>query len=61
MRILITAGGTSEKIDEVRSITNHSTGKLGSLIAASFLKYDVTIDYVTTAHALRPQSNDVTV
>ncbi|WP_207941309.1 phosphopantothenate-cysteine ligase [Enterococcus sp. DIV2402] len=61
MRILITAGGTSEKIDEVRSITNHSTGKLGSLIAASFLKHNVTIDYVTTAHALRPQSDNVTV
>lgn len=61
MRILITAGGTSEKIDEVRSITNHSTGKLGSLIAASFLRHDVTIDYVTTTHALRPQSDNVTV
>ncbi|WP_368262236.1 phosphopantothenoylcysteine decarboxylase domain-containing protein, partial [Enterococcus gallinarum] len=32
MRILITAGGTSEKIDSVRSITNHSTGSLGKAI-----------------------------
>lgn len=36
MRVLITAGGTSEKIDNVRSITNHSTGRLGCLIAEKF-------------------------
>ena len=33
MRILITAGGTSEKIDDVRAITNHSTGSLGQAIS----------------------------
>jgi phosphopantothenate--cysteine ligase len=38
MNILITAGGTTEKIDEVRKITNSATGKLGSLIAGEFLK-----------------------
>ncbi|MFR9120452.1 MAG: phosphopantothenoylcysteine decarboxylase [Streptococcus parasanguinis] len=27
MHILITSGGTSEAIDSVRSITNHSTGQ----------------------------------
>lgn len=53
-RILITAGGTAEKIDQVRSITNHSTGKLGSFIADLFLKHDYQVDYVTTASALRP-------
>ena len=31
--ILITAGGTIEAIDRVRSITNTGTGKLGSLVA----------------------------
>lgn len=61
MRVLITAGGTSEKIDDVRSITNHSTGKLGSLIAEAFLTHDVTIDYVTTATALRPASDKVNI
>ena len=38
MRILITAGGTSEKIDSVRSITNHSTGSLGKAIAEELLE-----------------------
>ena len=31
--VLITAGGTSERIDRVRCITNHSTGKMGIAIA----------------------------
>ena len=37
MNTLITSGGTSEKIDRVRSITNHSTGQLGKIIAETFL------------------------
>lgn len=32
-KIIITAGGTSEKIDEVRYITNRSSGKMGAAIA----------------------------
>lgn len=39
MNILITAGGTQEKIDQVRSITNTSTGKtahsIGSFLSAN--------------------------
>ena len=35
MDVLVTAGGTSEPIDNVRSITNHSGG-LGKAIAESF-------------------------
>ena len=34
--ILITAGGTAEPIDNIRSITNTGTGMLGSLIADRF-------------------------
>jgi phosphopantothenate--cysteine ligase len=36
--ILITAGGTSEKIDEVRVISNFATGKLGLAVAKAFLE-----------------------
>lgn len=32
-KIIITAGGTVEKIDEVRSITNRSSGKMGVALA----------------------------
>ncbi len=34
-RIIVTAGGTSEPIDSVRSITNKSSGKMGVAIAES--------------------------
>jgi phosphopantothenate-cysteine ligase len=36
--VIITAGGTSEKIDEVRVISNFSSGRLGLAIAKSFLE-----------------------
>ncbi len=32
-KVIVTAGGTSEKIDEVRSITNRSSGKMGVALA----------------------------
>jgi phosphopantothenate-cysteine ligase len=38
--IIITAGGTSEKIDEVRVISNFSSGRLGLAVAKSFLESD---------------------
>lgn len=38
MNIIITAGGTTEKIDAVRKITNTATGKLGSLTAEEFVR-----------------------
>ncbi|MGX7204486.1 phosphopantothenate--cysteine ligase [Enterococcus pingfangensis] len=57
MRILITSGGTSEKIDDVRAITNHSSGKLGKAIAESFAKEDAVIDLITTRLAVKPEGN----
>lgn len=49
MNILITAGGTQEKIDQVRSITNTSTGKTAHSIA-SFL-YDNGYKNIYYVHA----------
>ncbi|WP_429949189.1 phosphopantothenate--cysteine ligase [Enterococcus sp. AZ101] len=54
MNILITAGGTSERIDNVRSITNHSTGRLGKAIGERFLVQGHHVTYVTTPQAVRP-------
>lgn len=44
-KILVTAGGTKEKIDPVRFLTNASSGKTGTLIAdlAYKMGYDVTL------------------
>ncbi len=59
-KIIITAGGTSEKIDNVRKITNSGTGKLGLAIANHLSPKDVMIYYVCSKNAVRP-SNMVNV
>ena len=56
MKIIITAGGTSERIDDVRSITNTSTGRLGHAIGERFLdNYSQEIDQLYSLHGLRAQ------
>jgi phosphopantothenate-cysteine ligase len=57
LNILITAGGTSEKIDDVRRITNSGTGRLGALIAEAFAACgrDCHITYLCSAGAVRPR------
>ncbi|MCO7123349.1 phosphopantothenate--cysteine ligase [Ihubacter massiliensis] len=56
MKIIITAGGTSERIDDVRSITNTSTGRLGHAIGERFLdNYSQEIDQLYYLHGLRAQ------
>ena len=59
--ILITAGGTSEPIDEIRAITNKSTGRLGSAIAHEFsLREDVgRIYYVHGKGAVLPEDEGI--
>ena len=54
MKILVTSGGTSEAIDRVRSITNHSTGKLGKVITETLLKAGHHVCLITTRQALKP-------
>lgn len=62
-KIIITAGGTSEKIDNVRKITNSSSGKLGMTIANHFLKSneDYYIYYVCSKGSLRPCHDKVKI
>ena len=54
-KIIVTAGGTSEKIDNVRKITNSSTGKLGMIILNNLLKEnnDVIVYYICSKNSLR--------
>ena len=61
--ILITAGGTIEPIDKVRSITNTGTGRLGSLIADSFSKAPSVnkIFYICAHNTISPMSDKVAV
>ena len=58
MKILITSGGTTEKIDQVRGITNHSTGRLGKQIAERFLAAQHQVTLVTTASAVKPSKQE---
>ena len=62
-KIVITAGGTSEKIDNVRKITNSSSGKLGLTIANHLLKEndDLIIYYVCSKNSLRPLDKRIKV
>lgn len=58
MKILITSGGTTENIDSVRGITNHSTGNLGKIIAERFLNDGHQVTLITTKHAVKPATHD---
>ena len=57
LNILVTAGSTSEKIDDARRISNSGSGKLGALIAESYVaaEEDCAITYVCSSGAARPR------
>ena len=62
-KFIITAGGTSEKIDNVRKITNSSSGKLGSVIANTILDEfaDSKIYYLCSKNSFRPNGERVKI
>jgi len=49
-RVIVTAGGTRERIDAVRFISNYSTGKMGFAIAAAAADRGAQVTLVTTAN-----------
>ena len=55
MKILVTSGGTSEAIDSVRSITNHSTGRLRKIITETLLAAGHEVCLLTTKRAVKPE------
>lgn len=59
MNIVITAGGTSERIDDVRTITNSSTGSLGFAIGSAFARAEEVdrIYYLHGRRAVVPESD----
>lgn len=54
-KILVTAGGTTEPIDAVRSITNESSGRLGAKIADAFVQLGFEVVYLHTEKSLMPK------
>lgn len=45
-RVLVTAGGTEEKIDSVRVIANHSSGKMGKAVAEAIAQRGGSVVFV---------------
>ena len=58
-KILITAGGTREKIDPVRYITNASSGKMGLALADNAHKMGAEVTLVSTFKVNKPYKNIV--
>lgn len=59
-KMLITAGGTREKIDPVRYITNASSGKMGLALADNAYRMGADVTLVSTFKADKPYKNIVT-
>ena len=59
-KILITAGGTKEKIDPVRFITNCSSGKMGISLADCAHDMGANVTLVSTFPVEKPYKNIVT-
>ncbi|WP_304056610.1 bifunctional phosphopantothenoylcysteine decarboxylase/phosphopantothenate--cysteine ligase CoaBC [Levilactobacillus namurensis] len=51
-RILVTAGGTRERLDPVRFLTNDSSGKMGYAVAAAAQRAGATVTLITAPTAL---------
>lgn len=54
LRVLVTAGPTREKIDPVRYISNHSSGKMGYAIARAAMMRGAEVTLVTGKTQLAP-------
>ena len=59
-KILITAGGTKEKIDPVRYISNSSSGKMGIALADAAASEGAEVTLVSTFKVKKPYKNIVT-
>ncbi|MBP9719104.1 MAG: bifunctional phosphopantothenoylcysteine decarboxylase/phosphopantothenate--cysteine ligase CoaBC [Candidatus Levybacteria bacterium] len=54
-KILVTAGGTKENIDDVRYITNRSSGKMGVAIAQECFLRGADVLLLRAKHAVKPR------
>lgn len=54
MNVLVTAGPTMEKIDPVRFISNHSSGKMGYALARNCMLRGANVTLVTGRTSLEP-------
>jgi len=55
LKVLITGGGTSEPIDDVRVITNSSTGKTAAYLANQLLESGIDVHFLHSKNSALPQ------
>ena len=56
VKVVITSGGTREYLDDVRVLTNISSGRLGSKIADKFINHGHDVVYVAPKNAIMPSA-----
>ena len=61
VRVLVTAGGTRERIDPVRFVGNRSSGKMGYAVAQAASRRGAAVTLVTTQTRPAPEAIDVVV
>lgn len=61
IQVLITAGGTSEPIDDIRVITNRSTGKTASVLADHLVESGFEVTFLHSENSLKPKNPTQTV
>lgn len=53
-KVLVTAGGTTEPIDDIRSITNTSTGKTAAFIADQLIESGIEVHFLHAKNSVLP-------
>jgi len=53
-KVLITSGGTRERIDEARELSNISTGRTGAVVADHFISKNWDVSFLHASHAEIP-------
>ncbi len=56
IRVLMTAGGTSEPIDDIRAITNKSTGKTASVLADHLIESGLDLTFLHSENSIKPKN-----
>jgi phosphopantothenoylcysteine decarboxylase / phosphopantothenate---cysteine ligase len=56
LKVLITSGGTAEPIDDVRFITNKSSGKTAATIADSLIDSGIEVTYLHATNAVQTKN-----
>jgi len=57
INVVVTSSGTSEYIDDIRVLSNISSGKLGAKIADNFIKHGHDVTYVAPKSAVMPSAH----